>query len=80
MGVASLVIGIIALVCWFIPYVGSLLGVILAILGVILGAVGKKNNKSCAIGGLVVSIIALVLCGIGFFACGGMAACAALMA
>lgn len=81
MGVASLVLGIISLVLCFIPGT-SLAGIILSLLGVILGALGMKNpdKKGVATGGLVCSIIALVLCGIWFFACGGLAMCSACSA
>lgn len=79
MGVASLVLGIIALVCCFIPG-ASIVGLVLSVIGVALGAVGKKKEVPCAVGGLVCSIIALVFCGIFFFACGGFAACASCAA
>lgn len=78
MGVASLVLGILSLILCFIPGT-SLVGLILSLLGVILGALGRKDpdKKGIATGGLVCSIIALVLCGIWFFACGGLAMCSA---
>lgn len=71
MGVASLVLGIVALICGFIPDVPPPVSFILAVLGVILGALGRKvpEKAGVATGGLVCSIIALVF----FFACGGMA-------
>lgn len=80
-GVASLVLGIVALICGFIPGV-SLVGFILALLGVILGALGRKvpEKAGVATGGLVCSIIALVFSCIFFFACGGMAMCSACTA
>ncbi len=78
MGVGSLVLGIISLVLCFIPGC-SLVGMILSLIGVVLGALGMGNpeSKGTATGGLVCSIIALVLCGIWFFACGGVAMCSA---
>ncbi len=78
MGVASLVLGIIALIMSFIPGV-SLVGMIVSIVGVILGALGRRvpEKAGMATGGLVCSIIALVFCGIFFFACGGAALCSA---
>ena len=56
--IASLVLGIIAIVLFCIPYV-SLPGGILAI---IFGAIGKnKGGKGMAIAGLVLGIIAIAL-------------------
>lgn len=77
MGVASLVLGIIALVSDLVPGIGWIPGLIMAIIGVILGALGRKDpaKAGLATGGLVCSIIALVLCGVTFLACGGAAAC-----
>lgn len=60
MGIASLVLGIIALVFIFFPYLGWL-GCILGIVGIILGAIGKKKGAKCATGGLVCSIIAVAI-------------------
>ncbi|MBQ4480830.1 MAG: hypothetical protein IJJ33_08750 [Victivallales bacterium] len=66
MGVASLVIGIIAVILGFIPCVGQF-AFIPAVLGIILGAVGiasaKKNNqpKGTAVAGLVLNIIAVAV-------------------
>lgn len=81
MGVASLVLGIIALVIGLFS-AGSLgwLGAILAIVGIILGALGKKNpeKKGIATAGLVLSIIGLIFSLILYIACaaviGGIAA------
>ena len=68
MGVASLVLGIISLVIGLFS-AGSLgwLGAVLAIVGIILGALGRKNPDGK--GGLVCSIIGLVLCVILYVAC-----------
>lgn len=76
MGVAALVLGIIALVCCFIPG-AALIGLIVSVIGVVLGALGRKDPQKAGIatGGLVCSIIALILCCVFFFACGGLAAC-----
>lgn len=74
-----MVLGIISLILCFIPGT-AMVGLIISLLGVILGALGRKSNASCALGGLVCSIIALVFCGIGFFACGGLALCSACAA
>lgn len=72
MGVASLVLGIISLVIGLFS-TGSLgwLGAVLAIVGIILGALGRKDpdGKGIATGGLVCSIIGLVLCVILYVAC-----------
>ena len=81
MGVAALVLGILALLIGLFS-AGSLgwLGAILAILGVIFGAVGRKDpeKKGLATAGLVCSIIGLVLCLAMYLACvacvGGLAA------
>ncbi len=81
MAVASLVLGIVALVMGFIPGVG-LVGIVVAIVAVILGALGRKDpaKAGLATGGLVCGIIALALSLIVYFACGGAALCTALNA
>lgn len=67
--VASLVLGIIAVVCVFFGYV-ALLGVILGIIGLILGIQAKKQQPSgMATAGVVLSIIAIAICTIVFLAC-----------
>ena len=72
MGVAALVLGIIALVIGIFS-AGSLgwLGAIVAILGIIFGALGRKNveKKGVATAGLVCSIIGVVFCLITYVAC-----------
>lgn len=69
MGVAALVLGIVALVCTFIPGAG-VIGMIIGIVGIILGALAKKKGQSgVATAGLVCSIIGTAICGIGFLAC-----------
>ncbi len=80
MGIASLVLGILALVIGlFSAGAFGWLGAILAIIGIILGALGKKvpEKKGIATAGLVLSIIGLVLSLILYIACvalvGGMA-------
>lgn len=80
MGVASLVLGIIAILIGAFS-AGSLgwLGAIVGILGIILGALGRKNteNSGMATGGLVCSIIGTILSLLFYLACvacvGGMA-------
>lgn len=77
MGVASLVLGIVSIVCSFFGY-GAIVGVILGIAGVILGAIGRKNvyKQGVATAGLVCSIIGLVLSSILFIACVACVGCA----
>lgn len=77
MAVASLVLGIISIIIGAVS--GGLvgwLGAILAIIGIVLGALGRKNpeHKGIATGGLVCSIIGLVLSLILYIACVGCAA------
>ncbi|MBE5779638.1 MAG: hypothetical protein E7331_09965 [Clostridiales bacterium] len=71
MGVASLVLGIIALViAIFVPGV-QWIGAIVGLIGIILGVQGRKNpeKKGIATAGLVCSIIGFVLSIIFFVAC-----------
>ena len=65
MAVASLVLGIVAVVlstafCW--TFVGPIIGIVCAIIGIPLGVIGKRSpyKKGLAMGGLVTSIIGLV--------------------
>ncbi|MEC4272836.1 DUF5067 domain-containing protein [Adlercreutzia sp. R25] len=67
MAVASLVLGIVALVTSILPIINNL-SFIMAILGVVFGIVGmvgiskgKKAGKGLAIAGLVLSVVAFVL-------------------
>ncbi len=61
-GTASLVLGIIALVCSFIPIVG-LLSWLLAPAALITGVIGlNREPKGSAIAGLVTGGIALLMC------------------
>ncbi|MCM1065745.1 MAG: hypothetical protein NC420_15025 [Eubacterium sp.] len=74
MGVAALVLGIIAIVIGLFS-AGSLgwAGAIMGIIGIALGAVGRKNapddKKGLATAGLVCSIIGTVLCLLLYIAC-----------
>lgn len=73
--VAGLVLGILAMVIFFIGFAtfwSWLAGLVMAIIGLILSVVGYKNEgkNGKAIGGLVLSIIALVLNMILFISCG----------
>lgn len=66
LAVASLILGILALLTTWIPVIG-VIGVLLAVVGLGLSAValfGKRGGKGFAIGGLVTSLLALI---IGFF-------------
>ena len=79
MGVASLVLGSLALVCVLLPFLPTLAGVVLALIGIILGALGRKNaeKRGSATAGMVMSIIALILGILVYVACaacvGGLA-------
>lgn len=67
--IASLVCGIVSLVCLFFGY-GALLGIILAIVGLVLGINAKKEAPSgMATAGVILSIIGLASCAIIFLAC-----------
>jgi len=58
MAVASLVLGIVSLIAWFIP----LLGLPISIVGLVLGIKSVKSEKrGMAIAGIVMSSIGLVL-------------------
>ena len=75
MGVASLVLGIIAII---FGAVGVLpVGLICGIIGIILGALGRSNPQKAGIatGGLVCSIIGTALSILFYAACYGCAAC-----
>lgn len=77
--IASLVLGIVSLVCIFFGY-GAALGIILGVLGLVLGISAKKEApSSMATAGVVLSIIGLALCAITFVACVGCVACVGTM-
>ncbi len=67
---ASLVLGIIAVVCWFFGY-SAILSVILGIIGLILASKSKKEGYTDGIrtAGFVLSLIGLIGGGIVFIAC-----------
>ncbi|MBQ6240659.1 MAG: hypothetical protein IJK56_09955 [Firmicutes bacterium] len=79
MGVASLVLGIISLVCALFLAGFQWVGAIAGLIGIILGALGRKKleKKGLATAGLVCSIIGFILSIILYVAC---AACVAGMA
>lgn len=80
MGVASLVLGIISIVCGIVLPGFQWVGAIVGLIGIILGAQGRKNpeKKGIATAGLVCSIIGFILSIILYVACvacvGGLAA------
>jgi hypothetical protein len=72
MGVASLILGIVATALGLFS-AGSLglFGIIIGIIGIILGALGRKDEqgRGLATAGLVVSIIGTILSVIFYIAC-----------
>lgn len=68
MGVASLVLGILALLSLLTGW-GAIIGVIMAIIGLVLGSKARKimplNERGIATAGWVCSIISLCLCAAG---------------
>ncbi|MDO4384884.1 MAG: hypothetical protein Q4E18_02665 [Clostridia bacterium] len=84
MGVASLILGIISLICGIFLAGFQWVGIIVGIIGIILGALGRKDpqKKGIATGGLVCAIIGTVFSSITFIACavcvGGVGALGAL--
>ena len=73
MGVASLVLGIISLVCALFLSGMGWLGAIVGVIGIVLGALGRKDpeKKGIATAGLVCSIIGFILSIILYVACIG---------
>lgn len=73
MGVAALVLGILALIVSFIPGCGAVIGFIPALIGLILGIVDtvrkskQGEKKGISIAGLVLSAIAIVIMIAWFF-------------
>jgi hypothetical protein len=71
--IASLVLGIVALVCAWLGW-GALVAIAASIVGIIFAVGVRKNPEAAAdhglaLGGLICSIIALVPATIGFIAC-----------
>ena len=70
MAIASLILGIVAIITWWIPFTFGFLGILCGLLAVILGILGKRRlqeegrSSGMAIGGLVLGVIGLV-CGFG---------------
>ncbi len=79
MGIASLVLGIVAIICGIFLAGFQWVGAIAGVVGIILGAIGRKvpEKKGISTAGMVCSIIGFILCIILFVACaacvGGMA-------
>lgn len=68
LAIASLVLGIVAIVFNFIGL--GIVGLILGIVGIVLGVLAKKKNPTgMATAGLVLSIIGTVLCALILIAC-----------
>lgn len=79
MAVASLVLGIVAIVFSFIGL--YLPGLIAGIIGIVLGVMAKKKAPSgMATAGLVLSIIGTILCALVFIACAACIGTAASLA
>lgn len=75
MAIASLVLGILALVLGFVPGVPFWISLILAIIGIILGATARKKDTQragIATAGMVLSIISVVIAIIVTVACAAM--------
>ncbi|HKM35436.1 MAG TPA: DUF4190 domain-containing protein [Lachnospiraceae bacterium] len=73
--IASLVLGILSLVCIFFGY-GALLGIVFGIVGLVLGINANKEGKTgMATAGIVMSAIGLGLCAITFIACVACVGC-----
>lgn len=73
--VASLVLGILSLICIFFGY-GALLGIILGIIGLVLGVSANKQEKTgMGTAGVVMSAIGLGLCALTFIACVACVGC-----
>ena len=60
MAVASLVLGIVALVTSILPIINNL-GIVFAIVGLVGVSKGKKSGKGLGVAGLVLSVIAFIL-------------------
>ena len=71
MGVASLVLGIIAVLITIFAQPFGYIGIVLGVIGIVLAAVGMKNpaHKGIAVAGLVLSIIATAICSIVWISC-----------
>lgn len=81
MGIGSLVLGIISIICLFIP-AADIVGLVCGIIAVVLGSMARKdpNTAGLGTGGLVLGIIGIVLNLIWLVACGGWVSCMACFA
>lgn len=83
MGVASLVLGILALIVAWVPCVG-IYALIFSVLGLILGAVGMVKSrktgqgKGVSIAGFVCNVVATAIAVLWFVVIGGAAAASAV--
>lgn len=67
--IASLVLGIVGIVCIFFGY-SSLVGIVVSIIGIVLGTqVQKEAPETMAKVGVILSAVALGLCVLAFIAC-----------
>ena len=71
MGVASLVLGILAIICGIFLTGFQWVGAIGGLIGIILGVQGRKDpeKRGISTAGMVCSIIGFILCIIMFVAC-----------
>ena len=79
--VASLILGICSIVCWFCGLYGAIIGIALGIIGIVMASQAKKarNTEGIRTGGLVCSIVGLAGSGIAFvIALGAIVALGAL--
>lgn len=66
LAVASLVLGILSIICVFFGY-GAILGLVFGIIGTILGAKARKESQTgLATAGFVCSLVGIILCVLGF--------------
>lgn len=78
--IASLVLGIVSCVCVFFGY-GALLGIVLGVIGLVIGINARKEQPSgLATAGIVLSVIAIAVCAIGFIACAACVGCFSIAA
>lgn len=66
--VASLILGICSIVCWFCGLYGAIIGIVLGIIGIVMASKAKKagNTEGIRTGGFVCSIVGLAGSGIAF--------------
>ena len=69
MGLASLVLGIVAVIAALLLVPLGWIGIITGVIGIVLGAVAKKKGENLATAGLILSIFGTALASIFFIAC-----------